>query len=380
MTRWSVFTKLSLTIGMVLFVLIYLYNSLISQEFQQHIEILSANSANAFPLNNIKLISSIFLTLGVMAPAIVIKIITATVTEKTRALASTLEKNESTDAARFHAQRPASFDLALKTSKVLHENILNSERLIQLNIKATTQSALLTASLRELNKTLEEKLKILIETVGGTQQSESLRQQSITFQLTELMHLASQLQAKTNDTIKTLASLKSFTDEQTENLRRQFEILGTTKSLQKKSTGADVDLTSIIEKLYSDFQITNPFLKYITVEILGIKPESIQKPLLKTSSVTTGGESPVTGKHKQQLTSNKDSTSPSTAKKAAPQKSPIDQQKIHNKTREKFDVVPNKPQTAEIKSNTTEPIPKILDLNVEEKKIPVRTDARFEDL
>ena len=380
MTRWSVFTKLSLALGVLLFVCIYLSNRLISQEYQQYIQILSANSTTEFPQYKIKFISAIFLTFGLVFPAIVIKILTATITEKTRHVASTLQKIESTEAARSPGKKPVSFDLADQISKILHDNILNIERLIQQNSKATIQSTLLTTSARDLTRGFEDKLKKIIEIISEPKQSESKPPQNVTFQLRELMNIASQIQEKNSEAVKILTSLKSSSDEQLEIVSQQFERLGIAKSTQKKSNRADENLTSIVEKIYSDFQTTNPFLKYINAEILGNTLESNQRSVAKKSSATIGSDRPVATKNKSNLTSDKPYTSASSVQKKVSQKSPSDSKKILEKTRDTVKNALNTPRTPALKSTTREPPQEMLELKVEEKKIPVRTDARFEDL
>jgi hypothetical protein len=380
MTRWSVFTKLSLALGVLLFVCIYLSNRLISQEYHQYIQILSANSATEFPQYKIKFISAIFLTLGLVGPTIIIKILTAKIAERARLVSATLGKIESTEVVRNPGTKPSYFDLADQTLKLLHENILNSERLIQQNNKATIQSTLLTTSARDLARAFEDKLKKIIEMISETKQSESMPQQNLTFQLRELMNIASQIQEKNNETLKTLASLKSSSDEQLELIRQQFEKLGTAKSNQKKSNRADINLTSIIETLNSEYQTTNPFLKYINAEILGSTPESNQITIAKKSSVTIGNERPVSTKKNTRLTSQKSPASASSIQKTVSQNPPNDSKKILEKTRETVKTALNTHRTPALKSTHREPTQEMLELKVEEKKIPVRTDARFEDL
>jgi hypothetical protein len=364
--------KLSLCLGIVSCAIVIASNYLVMQDLQK---ILIENQINAEKITGIffsnKTITSAAIAL--LAPTLLVNWIMSALLENARKLDAAKVYTKKLVGAHSVPSKPnkAAESNPFHTSLVqAYDNLNEFQKIAQRNTLTMTQSLATANSLNDLCGKLKQKVAALgssFRELGPTISGDSGSQATL---INEVATLASTQSEKLKETITALTAIK--TDLSTNDLliKRQSEIIGTKiQSTLQKNSSAGINLTSICEKFYAESIKFEALATRVTSDLIGAKSDPRIKESIAPEKTNAHNPEVIKPKETAVLKISAEQTT-TTLKSSQPSSNQLSAKtKTSENTRGKNQ-----------KAQQTDGKEKILALQVEERKIPLRSDSRFEDL
>lgn len=316
----------------------------------------------------------IFAAIAFFTPLIIIKWFTSSLHDNAKKLELARENFKKTLLLDVHPDNQPHKKISTNTFqnalKKALENTDELQKLLQKKSLTLTQAIAMTNSLNDLSLKMKQKTNDLAHSARDTNTASTIDTSKLLGIANEISNIINSKTETFKDAIAALNTIKSDMSTSDQLLKSQNEIIGTKIQINTyKTAEIPANLKSMYEKFLTESRNLDASVMAITSDLLGtasFQPSGYKLDSIKKSSDISrpsDAKNPGTTKLSTKPLNSSIITKESTASGAATKRSISD--KEHTKS--------TKVQHSAVKE-------KILNLQVEERKIPLRSDARFEDL